>query len=187
MAGEVTPVEADSLLTYEDDRRVVAAWARGPSPATALFLVRHADAGDRGRWDAPDHWRPLSPKGQSQAERVGGAFASTGVTRLLSSPAVRCVQTLEPLAARLGLVVEESEALAEGEPVAGVLRLVEELAGESAVLCSHGDLIPLAVDALGRRDGLDLPPGFPCAKGSTWALERDAGGRFSSARYLPAP
>jgi hypothetical protein len=33
-----------------------------------LLVVRHADAGDKARWNGPDGLRPLSPVGRLQAE-----------------------------------------------------------------------------------------------------------------------
>jgi 8-oxo-(d)GTP phosphatase len=156
-------------------------------PGGAVLLVRHAKAGSRGEWDGPDHRRPLSKKGKAQAARLAGQLGGRGVTRILSSPYTRCVQTVEPLAARLGLGVEESDALAEGAAEEDVAGLLASLAGETAVLCTHGDVIPTLLDRLARRDGLRLPPGYPCAKGSTWALHPDGGGRYTRAEYLPAP
>ena len=31
-----------------------------------LMVVRHGDAGDKGRWDGPDPLRPLSPEGRRE-------------------------------------------------------------------------------------------------------------------------
>ena len=60
------------------------------------------------------------------------------VERVLSSPFVRCVQTVEPLAVARGLDVETTEVLADGAGADGVHRLLEELAGSPVVLCVHG-------------------------------------------------
>ncbi len=152
-----------------------------------ILLVRHAKAGDRGRWDGPDQLRPLTEKGWEQARQLPDQLAGYGATRVVSSPYVRCVQTVEPLAERLGLPVEESDALAEGASTGQLDELLASLAGETAVLSTHGDVIPTLLDHLKRRDGLDLPSGYPCAKGSTWALLDDGDGRVTRAEYLPAP
>lgn len=152
-----------------------------------LLLVRHAKAGERERWAGPDRLRPLSKKGAAQAALLADQLAGRAVSRVVSSPYVRCVQTVEPLAGRLGLGVEESEGLAEGASVDQVAGLLQALRHESAVLCTHGDVIPTLLDYLARRDGLHLPPAFPCAKGSTWILHPDDEGRFVRAEYLPAP
>lgn len=152
-----------------------------------VLLVRHAAAGERRKWDGPDHLRPLTEKGWSQARRLADRLARYEATRVVSSPYVRCVQTVEPLAARLGVPVEEADALAEGATVAQVERLLTTLRGETAVLCTHGDVVPTLLDHLIERDGLDLPPDYACAKGSTWVLHPDGTGHVSRAEYIPAP
>src|SRR5205807_1199357 len=89
---------------------------------------------------------------------------------------VRCVQTVQPLADRCGIKVEETEALAEGANPPEVVRLAREAAGEdgAVVLCTHGDVIPTLLDTLALTDGLKLPEDYPCAKGSTWRHARVA-------------
>ena len=146
-----------------------------------LFLVRHAKAGSREKWEGPDRARPLSVAGREQAETIA-RLGEYPVTRVLSSPYLRCVQTVEPLAAkRLGIAVERTEILGEGEPFAPVIDVLTDLPDYS-VLCSHGDILPDTIDALERRgmvvqgppdwrkgviweidprDGVGLPP--PCA------------------------
>ena len=60
------------------------------------------------------------------------------VARILSSPFVRCVQTVEPLATARGLEIETTDVLADGAGPDGVRRLLGELAGSPVVLCGHG-------------------------------------------------
>jgi broad specificity phosphatase PhoE len=152
-----------------------------------VFLIRHGKAGDRQKWEGPDDLRPLSKKGRKQAERVADLLADRGVTRILSSPSVRCVESVQPLAERLELKVEETDALAEGAVAAEVVALAREVAQEGVtVLCTHGDVIPTLLDTLVRTDGLALPDDYPCAKGSTWRLRADASGRFVDAEYIAA-
>lgn len=148
-----------------------------------LYLVRHADAGDRGRTPGPDAERQLSERGRRQAAGLADELADSGVTRLVSSPFRRCVETLVPLAEKLGLEVEVDDRLAEGQGFPGALALAEELRSHRAVLCSHGDVIPDMLDALARR-GMKLKDQPRWQKGSTWVLTRDGDG-FSKARYRP--
>lgn len=150
-----------------------------------LYVVRHADAGQRSEWKGPDATRPLSGRGERQADGLRDLLADAGATRLLASPFRRCVQTLEPLAEHLGLGVEADERLAEGTGALGALDLAAELADHPAVLCSHGDVIPDLLDAL-LRDGIKLRDELRWQKASTWVLTRD-GDRFSKGRYLPPP
>lgn len=150
-----------------------------------LYVVRHAHAGTRGDWDGPDEERPLSERGRRQARALVDTLAEAGVTRLVSSPYRRCVQTLEPLAEAWGLEVVADDRLAEGTGFAPALDLAEELRSESAVLCSHGDVIPDLLEALVRR-GLELQDPARWPKASTWVLTRDEQG-FVKGRFVPPP
>ena len=151
-----------------------------------LLLVRHALAGSRQDWDGPDFDRPLSKRGLAQAQSLVRLLADRSVTSVHSSPYVRCVQTVEPLAEARGLRVEPAPQLAEAAAVADAVSLVRGLAGSGAVLCTHGDMVPAILDALAAADGLPLPPRYPFAKGSTWELDA-VDGRWVGARYLPPP
>lgn len=127
------PDRAAGLLSYGRDSEVLA--SLGPPP---LLFVRHASAGDRQKWLGEDRVRPLDGKGRRQAEKLVAKLEPYAVERVLSSPFVRCVQTVEPLAAARRLDVETTEALADGAGADGVRRLLGELAGSPVVLCGHG-------------------------------------------------
>jgi 8-oxo-dGTP diphosphatase len=134
------------------------------------YVVRHAKAGHRETWDGDDDTkRPLTKSGVRQARALADHLADAGVTSLWSSPYVRCVQTLEPLAERIGLPIADDERLAEGTPVEATLALLDE-AGEGAVLCTHGDVLNDVVDALLRRGAvLTTPPDW--RKATVWAID----------------
>ena len=136
-----------------------------------VLLVRHADAGHRQTWSGDDAKRPLDDRGRRQAEALVARLEGREVSRILSSPYLRCTQTVEPLALARRLPVEHRQELAEGTPRADVLALVGELRkDESAVLSTHGDVVELL---LGRGS----------EKGSTWVLEVD-GVKLNPAEYL---
>jgi 8-oxo-dGTP diphosphatase len=130
---------------------------------TTIELIPHLDGGDRALWRDDQNLRPLSDLGRRQAESVAEALAAGGpVDALYSSPALRCVQTLEPLGARLSLSVEivadlieghlDEDRLILGERCLNALRpLVDKHEGGRIVACSHGDLIPgFAEHVIGR-------------------------------------
>ncbi len=179
--------EAHDVLTYELDRGLLdEVDVDAAMVATSLHLIRHAAAGNRDRWEGPDEERPLSAKGFRQADHLAASLAGVGITRVLSSPALRCVQTVEPLAAALGVEVEPFPELAEGSSPVAVAGLLTDVAGLDAALCSHGDVIPEALEYLSAggvrfRDRADQ-----CRKGSTWSILHD-GSRFSEAIYFPPP
>ena len=146
----------------------------------AILLVRHATAGERHDWVGDDELRPLDERGRRQAQALVAQLAGFPVDRVLSSPSLRCVQTVEPLARARGLVVEDTQALAEGHDQEAVA-LVGELAGTNTVLCTHGDLVPPILDAYLPGDDHQQS-----RKGSTWALEL-AGPDRGEHRYLGPP
>ena len=80
----------------------------------SIFVVRHAKAGSRHEWDGDDDTeRPLTKPGRRQAAALAARLAGEQVTGLWSSPYVRCVQTIEPLAEVLGLDIVTDPRLAE--------------------------------------------------------------------------
>ena len=117
---------------------------------SVVYLVRHAKAGERRTWQGDDLERPLSKAGWKQAHALGKRLQKKGATEMVSSPYLRCMQTLEPLASALDLPVLADERLLEGAGFEGALELLAEVA-DGAVLCSHGDVIPETLDALVRR------------------------------------
>ena len=146
------------------------------------YLVRHGHAGDKRTWQGPDSLRPLSGPGRGEAHGLLTQLRDYPITRILSSPALRCLQTVEPLAQRRGLPVDPAEVLGvDGDPV-GLVELLVDPAAEGAVLCSHGELIGAALTRL-------LAPRLPevgelgWPKGSTWVLEVDQG-RVRRTQYL---
>jgi phosphohistidine phosphatase SixA len=128
-------------------------------------LLRHASAGHRRDWDGDDSLRPLDERGRRQAEALVELLRPLGIGRVVSSPYVRCVDTVEPLAAALGLVVEKDDRLAEGAGSAARSVLEED----GVVACTHGDIIE---DVLG----------YGLMKGAA-VLFRDG----AAVRTIPAP
>jgi phosphohistidine phosphatase SixA len=138
-----------------------------------VVLVRHATAGDRAKWHDDDRLRPLDTRGRRQAAALPAALAELPIRRILTSPYVRCVQTVEPLATALGIEIEETDALAEGTARAGVLPLLSTAAAGTA-LCTHGDVCH---ELVGERR---------TPKGSVWVLDVGARG-VAPVRHIPAP
>ena len=134
-----------------------------------MYLIRHAHAGSRAAWDGDDRRRPLSPKGRRQAAQVAELLDGHRIDRVVSSPATRCVETIEPLAKPRGLTVECDPRLGEGSEVQGCLDVMRATDGGLA-LCSHGDLIPKVVRRL-RAEGMATTEGNISQKGSIWVLD----------------
>jgi 8-oxo-dGTP diphosphatase len=132
----------------------------------SLLLVRHASAGDPAQWEGDDRLRPLDDRGRRQAEALVDALDGYELDRIVSSPYLRCVQTVEPLARARGLEIEDDERLG-AHRLEDVPLVLEELRGQNAALCAHG-----ALPWLGDR---------PFAKGSVWVLDE----ADEPAQYMP--
>jgi hypothetical protein len=80
---------------------------------------------------------------------------------------------VKPLAAALGLELEETPALGDGAARADVMPVLATT-GAGTVLCTHGDVCH---ELLGRRK---MP------KGSAWVVDVGARG-VTAVRHIPAP
>jgi 8-oxo-dGTP diphosphatase len=147
------------------------------------YLIRHAHAGDRHAWSGDDKLRPLSEKGRRQGKNLAKQIGDAPPRQVLSSPATRCIQTVEPLAKRIGVEVEIRKELREGADPSKLIALIEETIRSGVALCGHGDVIPEVVDLLARR-GMAIEGPAGNNKGSWWELRHD-GGQFVSARWHP--
>lgn len=151
----------------------------------SLFVVRHAHAGQRSAWAGDDSLRPLSAKGEKQALSIADALVLHQPERILSSPAVRCTTTVEPLAERLGLTVEADQRLREGGGDGDVRSLLQDVRTTGAVLCSHGEVIAQILRQL-VDDGMEPEQGLRWSKASTWVVGQRAHG-WGTGTYLPPP
>jgi 8-oxo-dGTP diphosphatase len=176
-----TLAEARDVLTYDRDREVLDAAADLDAP---VYLLRHAKAGDRETWAGDDRSRPLSNTGRRQAKGLVRVLAERRIERILSSPAVRCLESVRPLSEQRGLPIEPRDELLEGAPPSGLLAFLDELRSP-AVLCGHGDLIPAAIEHVEAR-GAVVGPDRGWKKGSFWVLAREAG-VIVRATYIPPP
>jgi 8-oxo-dGTP diphosphatase len=176
--------EAGNLLKYDADRSLLNGIdANALLKTGTLWLVRHGAAGDRNEWEGEDRLRPLSKKGQRQVQAIADYLAGRDIETILSSPYLRCVQTVTAPAEAVGLEVIEHEALAEGQGGKATKDLVRDVIGTNAVLCSHGDVIPALIDwMLGK--GMSLGSPYESQKGSIWEIEVREG-QFRKARYVP--
>jgi 8-oxo-dGTP diphosphatase len=105
-----------------------------------LLLVRHASAGHRVEWKRDDRDRPLDERGRGQAARLPEKLESFRIERILSSPYLRCVETIAPLAAACGLQPELRGELGPERQATEGIELVRSLAGQDVVICGHGGL-----------------------------------------------
>lgn len=155
--------------------------------AVTLLIVRHAHAGVRREWDGDDRLRPLSDRGQRQAGSIGEALAPYAPKRLFTSPAIRCRQTLEPLAEATGVEILDDDRLFENPRRADIESLVDDLQRKrTVVLSSHGDVIPALLHELAAR-GMTHDDRLVWQKASTWVVDYDKSSGWGAATYLAPP
>jgi 8-oxo-dGTP diphosphatase len=176
--------DAEDALTYPHDRKLLHS-ALGLGIHAPLYVVRHAKAGTREGWAGRDEDRPLTARGRRQARRLVERFRGVEVERIVSSTAVRCVQSVEPLAVDRGLAIEIAPEVAEGVALETAIGYVRSLEAVPIVLSAHGREIEALVRAF-EGEGAEIASRRGIAKGSVWVFER-AGDRVVSAHYLPAP
>jgi 8-oxo-dGTP pyrophosphatase MutT (NUDIX family)/phosphohistidine phosphatase SixA len=183
--------EARARLSYEHDRDLLQRFRQTsetePGAAVPVYLIRHAKATDPAGWTENDELRPLTAEGRRQAAGLITLFRDAAFNALISSPHLRCVQTLEPLSEAWRMPIATSDALAEGANVSDATELMLSAAAAGpAGLCTHGDVMMSVVHEL-LDSGVRLRGDqTEFKKGSTWVLKaRD--GEFVSARYLPPP
>jgi phosphohistidine phosphatase SixA len=149
-----------------------------------VYLVRHAHAGTKAKWEGPDVARPLSAQGRKEALGLIEQLRAFSLGRVLSSPTERCLQTVQPLADQLGRAVEPNEALGVDGSGAAVLALLEDPALDEAVLCTHGEILGEVFDEL-QKAGLELSDDPRWPKGCTWVLRRDNGHAWKGIYLAP--
>jgi 8-oxo-dGTP pyrophosphatase MutT (NUDIX family)/phosphohistidine phosphatase SixA len=182
----LTVAEASHRLSYPLDRAVLADFARIPATTATVLLIRHARAGKRSEFNGDDRLRPLDKIGRRHARDSVPFLATFEPHRIVAADRVRCVQTVTPLAGRLGVDVDScadfsDEAFAD-DPQAAVKHLLELATGSDPVaICSQGKAIPGLLSTLGVAGSP-----YPCRKGSAWALSV-LRGEVVAADYYPHP
>lgn len=170
--------------------------ARRRRMTPTIYLVRHAKAESRERWEAPDGERPLTTRGLEQARVIASHLADLSgrqPSRVLSSPAKRCHQTVAPLATASKLEVVEAEWLDEGSDSEYAFEQLRKLAvrldppsglGGPVAACTHGDVVWGVLQSL-HRLGVDLGPRPEAPKGGVWIIAASKANVSTAAFYQP--
>ncbi|WP_436786754.1 SixA phosphatase family protein [Yinghuangia sp. YIM S10712] len=127
-----------------------APWATVP-----VIVLRHCGALARDRHHGDDADRPLTAAGRVQAETLGVVLAAYGPAAVLSSPSLRCLESVDPYCRRAGVAVEAVPALSEDDhsrhPGAAADLLRALVADRTPVIvCTHRPVLPDLLDAVGQ-------------------------------------
>lgn len=182
----LAPHSALKLVDYTNDEYLITTSDFESLRKTGTIrVVRHALAGDRGKWKGDDVDRPLTKKGRRQVAGLIDSLSPHPTDVVISSPYRRCVETARPLAKAAGVKLVIDPRLAEGAEPNALADLATEMAGQEAIVCAHGEqILELLADLKSR--GADIEGKLRAEKGSTWELRIEAG-QFVSARYHRAP
>jgi phosphohistidine phosphatase SixA len=139
-----------------------------------MLLLRHASAGARLSSPGVDRFRRLDDAGRHVARQLVWSLADREITRIVSSPLARCVESVVPLAESRRLVVENRWELAPDVETDDLLTLLVDLP-DSALVCTHREVF----ETLLGRDAT-------CETGGAWVLER-SGPELVPTLYLAPP
>jgi 8-oxo-dGTP diphosphatase len=145
--------EAGKRLTSPLDVRVLDGFLAAPAETFAIVLQRHGKAERRGAEYPEDLARPLAAAGRQQAIALTELLAVYGTEQLVSSPAVRCVETVTPYAEWHGVRLRTDSALTEISYVhapRAIVSWLRELADRrtGTVVCTHGPLLDELIGAV---------------------------------------
>jgi 8-oxo-dGTP diphosphatase len=187
----VPATRAVERVSYPHDHGVLADFSARPAGTFPLILLRHAKAVNKHGWKHDDTVRPLDDSGRSDATALADLLTCFGPDlRLISSTALRCVETLRPLAQLTGAQVRQeptlyihnpSSAALVADPASHLSGLVRAAiaAGQPTVLCAHRENIPAL-----RRAALaalaDHPAAIPVGAGSGAAAGGAAAGGIAA-------
>lgn len=155
--------EANVRLDYAHDREQLRALVRAHTEASLdtwpLVIVRHAKAVPRSDWKGDDRERPLEARGRERADALIALLTAYRISRILTSPSLRCLDTISPYAVWSGIEPRAKKGLSEegheddhAKAEQHIERVLER--GEPTVVCSHGPVMGTLLDVLGPR--LDL-------------------------------
>lgn len=161
----VTPDEARGLLSNPSDLEpldaLVVAHRVGELQTWPLIVVRHAKAKPRSSWSRAEGERPLAATGRRQAVAVSRLLQAWNPERVVSSPWVRCVQTISPYvnqrSAKLKLVdalTEHDAARKPGRTRNAVERVFDKR--RPVAICTHRPVLPLVLSVLGNHMTAEL-------------------------------
>ncbi|MFI8633565.1 NUDIX domain-containing protein [Microbacterium sp. NPDC077663] len=158
----LTPKKALERLSYPVDVEILENFLRlvddGVLATFPIVVLRHGKATPREDWKGKDAARPLTDRGKRQAKAAVGPLRSFGIRRVVTSDAVRCVDTVAPLAKALGRDIRRTDLLSQDaweDGHADVRAVVGKRvrSRKSAVLCSHRPVIPTILSELALATG----------------------------------
>lgn len=182
--------EVLKFLSRETDREIVEKFLKSELDSKVLILLRHAKALPRSEWNGEDCDRPLSDTGQLQSEALISQFLPFEIVEIHSSNAVRCYETINPLARYLKLNYFFTDSLSEeifskkrGRVFKYIDRLLENTS--ATLICSHNPILPDYLQEKLMRQGFSLT-NVHLNPGDAWIVHHISN-EIIGVDFLPAP
>jgi len=142
MPADLKPLEA-----------LVTAYDAGRLETRAFIIARHSRAKKRAAWKHDDLARPITAGGTRRAHQLVRLFSSFGIRYIESSPAARCLATVQPYAGAIGKKIKTHDVLTEGahasNPKDAADLLTSILAkGGNRLVCVHRPTMPTLLTML---------------------------------------
>jgi phosphohistidine phosphatase SixA/ADP-ribose pyrophosphatase YjhB (NUDIX family) len=170
--GTTNPVEVDEVkwlpiaiandfLQRDLDRVVLQRFAEIDLDSHGLILLRHAKAVAREDWQGDDLDRPLSALGEAQAKRLISSLSPFGIREIHSSSAVRCYETISPIARALNLDYFFTDNLTEyiyEKSEARTYKYLDRVLENDypTLVCGHNPILPNYLASKFSRQGFDI-------------------------------
>ena len=144
--------KARKRLSYPRDVDLLEEFRVSSYDSSTLLIVRHAEARKRRTWRRDDIQRPLTAEGGRDAKSLVPVFAAYGITRVVTSDAVRCIETMLPYVNSHRVKVHLDPGISEERVTEKALKKIATKALESRkrlAICTHRPVIPSLCAALG--------------------------------------
>jgi len=148
------------ILTNKTDKVIFARFIKIKFDTKPLILLRHAKAVTRDEWIADDDDRPLGPIGQNQVKKLFSTYQAFNIEQIHTSDAVRCYDTVNPIAKGLDIKLEVTGKLSEStykKDKEKAFDYAKNLLTKDvrALICSHNPILPKMLNKLTKKSEID--------------------------------
>ena len=186
----LTVADVFEKLTREGDRAVLKNFEEFGADTIPIVLLRHGQAIAREEWLGDDGDRPLAQLGQIQAVRMLSKYLPFAISEIHTSDAVRCYETVSPMARSLSLNLIYGSGLSEyafAKNKKAALNVVNDIIESEvrALVCGHNPVLPGIVKKfIGKKSFKELEHGL--LPGEAWILHHREG-EIVAIDWMPAP
>ena len=166
--------DAIELATRETDKEVLSIFFKVPFDAQTLIMLRHGKALNRKEWLGEDSDRPLEQLGTLQAMRLHSIYQAYNVERIITSDAIRCYDTVEPLSRVLDVKLKVNKDVSEDlwkKDKEKAIDFAKEIIkdDETTIVCSHNPVLPRMLEKLTKKIDFDYPDN-KLEPGEAWVI-----------------